>query len=182
MNVGDVGAGMTIVVLGFAAVSKVRSTEARLLFRAQLALYGFTARRTKLVVSVLVPSSEAAVVVMVLSPTLRPAGLLAAASLLVLFTVALAYRERRRKVPVESCSCFGGMPELPLAWHMALNILLAVLTMFAAFYPDSGRPMGSRIFGYGAGAALGLCIVFAGSLYEGIAALQRLREKSTIVR
>jgi hypothetical protein len=114
--------------------------------------------RAVLSVAVGAVAAETCVVVLLLVPFLRPAGLVLAGGLLASFTVAIVATLRRRIAVV--CRCFGLTSALPLGWrHVVRNGLLLVLVALGGV---------SRLRASGAPEAAGLAVAAAAGVVAAV--------------
>jgi hypothetical protein len=68
--------------------------------------------------ALLLPLVEILVVVLLIVPRLRVAGLISSLSLLIIFSLYLLYLTQ---YPVVSCACGGLLEQMSANWHLALN-------------------------------------------------------------
>lgn len=110
--------------------------------------------RAVMAVAVSAAAAETCVVVLLLVPFLRPAGLVLAGSLLALFTVSIVVTLRRRVAVV--CRCFGPVSAVPLGWrHVVRNGLLFAVVALAGLsrLQEAGAP---EVAGLAVAATAGL--------------------------
>lgn len=88
------------------------------------------------VIAVLIPAVELTIVLLLLLPQARKTGLVAATSLLVIFTAYLAFMILTdTNLP---CSCGGVVQQLSWKQHVAFNIFFIALSITATYFQSNG--------------------------------------------
>lgn len=146
-----IAAACTSTLLAHAAIVKLADLD---LWRQHLAAYGMPANAQRLAAAV-VPGAEAIAGVLLLTPW-RIYGAVLAASLLLLYAVAMASLRLQGRTP--DCGC-GGEP-LPVSWALVgRNVVLAALAVLAS------APMAERALGGADYLVVVAAVVLAGLIY-----------------
>lgn len=131
--------GLALLLLT-TAVHKVRDLAA---FRAAIVGYALLPERFAGAIAVLLATAEAVIGVALLAPAslgLRDAALVATASLLALYAVAIAVNLARGRRDID-CGCAGPNAKQPLSeWLLARNALLVVAAL-VCLGGTSARPL-----------------------------------------
>lgn len=128
----DIICGLLILLFAYTAFSKLLAFEK---FRSVLKEAPFIANYAT-VIAVLIPAVELTIVLLLLLPRTRKTGLVAATSLLMLFTVYLAFMILTD--PNLPCSCGGVIQQLSWKQHIAFNIFFIALGILAIYFQSNG--------------------------------------------
>jgi Methylamine utilisation protein MauE len=119
--------GTLAAVFAWAAVSKVRDPQ-----RFVSELRGFRLIDQRLVVPIAWTTMLTEAFISIALVVWRPLGALAAASLLLVYSLVLTVTLRRGITDV-TCGCFGRSKNAPIGWHLVIrNWFLFALTVIAA--------------------------------------------------
>jgi hypothetical protein len=144
-------------ILAAAAWAKARSLSS---FRAAVEGYRLLPQALVGPAAAALPVLEVAAAALLLAPGLRLAGYAAAASLLLIYSGAIAWNLLRGRREID-CGCFGAAAQVPLGpallWRNAGLLLLAALGVL----PLAARPLGAADAPAVAGAAATLLLLHA---------------------
>lgn len=135
----DIICGLLILLFAYTAFSKLLAFGK---FRSVLKEAPFIANYAA-VIAVLIPAVELMIVLLLLLPRARKTGLVAAASLLLVFTAYLAFMILTD--PNLPCSCGGVVQQLSWKQHIAFNIFFIVLGITAIYFQSNGLTEKRRV-------------------------------------
>ena len=129
------------------------------LFRVTLSEYGLLPERLVAPAAIGVTAAEAAVVLGLVLPAIRPAAALGAALLLAVYAAAIAINLRRGHVTID-CGCGG--PGHGLSWLLVVRNGALIAVAALAAMPAGARELGAADAGVLALAAVTIWLLLAG--------------------
>jgi hypothetical protein len=131
-RIPDIICGLLILLFAYTAFSKLLAVGK---FRSVLKEAPFIGNFAT-VMAVLIPGVELTIILLLLLPGARKTGLVAATSLLVVFTAYLAFMILTD--PNLPCSCGGVIQQLSWKQHIAFNIFFIALGITATYFQSNG--------------------------------------------
>lgn len=139
-RIPDIICGLLILLFAYTAFSKLLAFGK---FRSVLKEAPFIGNYAT-VMAVLIPGVELTIILLLLLPGARKTGLVAATSLLMVFTAYLVFMILT--VPNLPCSCGGVIQQLSWKQHIAFNIFFIALGITATYF-ESNRLREKRRMG-----------------------------------